>query len=156
MSSSHLCSRLGSPRLSSRIKRRTMTKTRTPRRKKIPNQQQQRSPSKRDSSYPHLNSSKLRRSQRPSYPQTYAVFHSPIEISSKRNPSKREGLPVHLRGSRKTVDPRFSDDFGDYNAREFRQSYHFVTDMRRQELNVISRRPQYDMRVSLLRMTCRI
>ena len=58
-------------------------------------------------------------------------------MSSKRNPSKRDGLPVHLRGRRKTVDPRFSDDFGEYNAREFRQSYHFVTDMRRQELNVI-------------------
>jgi len=39
-----------------------------------------------------------------------------------------------MRGRRKIVDPRFNEDFGEYNAKEFRQSYHFITDMRRQEL----------------------
>jgi ribosomal RNA-processing protein 36 len=58
----------------------------------------------------------------------------PIEISSKRRPSKREQIPVHLRGKRKIVDPRFNEDFGEYDAKEFRQSYHFITDLRRNEL----------------------
>jgi hypothetical protein len=60
----------------------------------------------------------------------------PMEISSKRRPTKRDLLPVHLRGKRKLVDPRFSEDYGEYNAREFRQSYQFITDIRRQELTV--------------------
>jgi hypothetical protein len=41
-----------------------------------------------------------------------------------------------MRGKRKIIDPRFKEDFGDYDAKEFRQSYHFITDMRRQELKV--------------------
>ena len=57
-------------------------------------------------------------------------------MSSKRRPSKRDQIPVHLRGRRKIVDPRFNEQFGEYDAKEFRQSYHFVTDMRRQELKV--------------------
>ena len=60
----------------------------------------------------------------------------PVEMSSKRRPSKREQIPVHLRGKRKIVDPRFNEQFGEYDAKEFRQSYHFITDMRRQELKV--------------------
>lgn len=57
-------------------------------------------------------------------------------MPSKRRPSKREQIPVHLRGKRKIVDPRFNEQFGEYDAKEFRQSYHFITDMRRQELKV--------------------
>lgn len=60
----------------------------------------------------------------------------PLEMSSKRRPSKREQIPVHLRGKRKIVDPRFNEQFGEYDAKEFRESYHFITDMRRQELKV--------------------
>jgi len=41
-----------------------------------------------------------------------------------------------MRGKRKIVDPRFNEQFGEYDAKEFRQSYHFITDMRRQELKV--------------------
>lgn len=41
-----------------------------------------------------------------------------------------------MRGRRKLVDPRFNEQFGEYNAKDFRQSYHFITDMRRQELKV--------------------
>jgi len=63
----------------------------------------------------------------------------PIEISSKRRPSKRDQVPVHLRGKRKIVDPRFNEQFGDYNAKEFRQSYHFITDIRRQELKELKK-----------------
>jgi ribosomal RNA-processing protein 36 len=58
----------------------------------------------------------------------------PIEISSKRQPRKLDRVPVHLRGKRKIVDPRFNEQFGEYDAKEFRQSYNFITDMRRQEL----------------------
>jgi len=58
----------------------------------------------------------------------------PIEISSKRRPRKRDQVPVHMRGKRKLVDPRFNEQFGDYDAKEFRQSYHFITDIRREEL----------------------
>lgn len=57
-------------------------------------------------------------------------------MSSKRQPSKRDKIPVHLRGRRKVVDPRFDEQFGEYNAKEFRESYHFITDMRRKELKV--------------------
>lgn len=60
----------------------------------------------------------------------------PVEMSSKRRPKKFERIPVHLRGKRKLVDPRFSEEFGDYNAKHFRESYHFITDLRRQELAV--------------------
>lgn len=60
----------------------------------------------------------------------------PIEISSKRQPRKLDRVPVHLRGKRKIVDPRFNEQFGEYDAKEFRQSYNFITDMRRQELKV--------------------
>lgn len=63
-------------------------------------------------------------------------FSRPIEMSSKRRPSKREQIPVHMRGKRKIVDPRFNEQFGEYDAKEFRESYHFITDMRRQELKV--------------------
>ncbi|CAF4098090.1 unnamed protein product, partial [Adineta steineri] len=59
----------------------------------------------------------------------------PLEISSKRQPAKKDQIPVHLRGRRKLIDPRFNEQFGDYDAKEFRQSYHFITDMRRKELN---------------------
>ncbi len=52
-------------------------------------------------------------------------------MSSKRQPRKRDQVPVHMRGRRKLVDPRFNEHFGDYDAKEFRQSYHFITDMRR-------------------------
>jgi hypothetical protein len=57
-------------------------------------------------------------------------------MSSKRRPNRRDQVPVHMRGRRKIVDPRFNEQFGEYNARDFRESYHFVTDMRRQELQV--------------------
>jgi len=57
-------------------------------------------------------------------------------MSSKRQPRKLDQVPVHMRGRRKLVDPRFNEHFGDYDAKEFRQSYHFITDMRREELNV--------------------
>ena len=57
-------------------------------------------------------------------------------MSSKRNPSKRDRVPVHLRGRRKVIDPRFNEQFGEYNAKEFRQSYNFITDLRREELAV--------------------
>ena len=60
----------------------------------------------------------------------------PIEVSSKRRPMKRDQIPVHLRGRRKIIDPRFNEQFGEYDAKEFRQSYHFITDMRRKELTV--------------------
>lgn len=70
------------------------------------------------------------------YSKDYILTHRPIEISSKQRPSKRDQVPVHLRGRRKIVDPRFNERFGDYDAKEFRQSYHFITDMRRRELNV--------------------
>ncbi|CAF3336513.1 unnamed protein product [Rotaria sp. Silwood1] len=63
----------------------------------------------------------------------------PIEMSSKRRPRKRDQVPVHMRGKRKIMDPRFSEQFGDYNAREFRESYHFITDMRRKELNELKK-----------------
>ncbi|CAF3357919.1 unnamed protein product [Rotaria sp. Silwood1] len=63
----------------------------------------------------------------------------PIEMSSKRRPRKRDQVPVHMRGKRKIMDPRFNEQFGDYNAREFRQSYHFITDMRRKELNELKK-----------------
>lgn len=57
-------------------------------------------------------------------------------MSSKHRPSRREAIPVHLRGKGKRIDPRFDEHFGEYNAKEFRQSYHFITDMRREELKV--------------------
>jgi hypothetical protein len=41
-----------------------------------------------------------------------------------------------MRGKRKLVDPRFNEQFGEYDAKEFRQSYHFITDIRREELKV--------------------
>ena len=63
-----------------------------------------------------------------------------MEMSSKRRPKKFERIPVHLRGKRKLVDPRFSEEFGDYNAKHFRESYHFITDLRRQELAVRRRK----------------
>jgi len=63
----------------------------------------------------------------------------PIEMSSKRHPRKLDQIPVHLRGRRKIVDPRFNEQFGDYDAKEFRQSYHFITDMRRQEMNQLKK-----------------
>jgi len=64
------------------------------------------------------------------------LINRPIEISSKQRPRKLDQVPVHMRGKRKIIDPRFKEDFGDYDAKEFRQSYHFITDMRRQELKV--------------------
>jgi len=63
----------------------------------------------------------------------------PIELSSKRRPKKRDQVPVHMRGRRKIVDPRFNEQFGEYNSKEFRQSYHFITDMRRQELKELKK-----------------
>ncbi|CAF3797811.1 unnamed protein product [Rotaria sordida] len=63
----------------------------------------------------------------------------PIEMSSKRRPSKRDQVPVHMRGKKRIVDPRFNEQFGDYDAKEFRQSYHFITDMRRKELNELKK-----------------
>ncbi len=66
----------------------------------------------------------------------YIKITRPIEISSKRHPRKLDQVPVHMRGKRKIVDPRFNEQFGEYDAKEFRQSYHFITDMRRQELKV--------------------
>lgn len=63
----------------------------------------------------------------------------PIEMSSKRRPSKRDQIPVHMRGKRKIVDPRFNEQFGEYDAKQFRQSYHFITDLRKQELKELKK-----------------
>ncbi|CAF3453943.1 unnamed protein product [Rotaria socialis] len=60
---------------------------------------------------------------------------APVEMSSKRRPSKRDQIPVHLRGRPKLIDPRFNEQCGEYDAKEFRESYHFITDLRRKELN---------------------
>lgn len=57
-------------------------------------------------------------------------------MSSKRHTCRRDLVPVHLRGRRKVIDPRFDEQFGDYDAKEFRQSYQFITDLRREELTV--------------------
>ena len=61
---------------------------------------------------------------------------SPLEMSSKRHTCRRDLVPVHLRGRRKVIDPRFDEQFGEYDAKEFRQSYQFITDLRREELTV--------------------
>ncbi|UJR25325.1 hypothetical protein I4U23_006676 [Adineta vaga] len=63
----------------------------------------------------------------------------PMEMSSKRQPAKRDQIPVHLRGRRRIVDPRFNEQFGEYDAKEFRQSYNFITDMRRNELTELKK-----------------
>lgn len=63
----------------------------------------------------------------------------PLEMSSKRRPSKRDQIPVHMRGRRKLVDPRFNEQFGEYDAQQFRKSYHFITDLRKQELKELKK-----------------
>ncbi|CAF1268652.1 unnamed protein product, partial [Didymodactylos carnosus] len=59
---------------------------------------------------------------------------APLEKSSKRRTTKKELIPVHLRNSKKIFDPRFDERCGEYDARTFRRTYNFITDLRSEEL----------------------
>lgn len=58
----------------------------------------------------------------------------PLEISFKEPPKKKLQRRVRVK---RRIDPRFKDQYGDFNESHFRDNYRFIDEMQAKELKEI-------------------